>query len=166
MDTQLLRRALDLLETVTPLETNCGLLCSGACCRPDEDGQGGVLLFPGERALLESESWLRVVPAPVKVNGVDYGMMLCDGTCERAMRPLGCRIFPLTPVLRGDRWNVRLDRRAWAMCPLMEHGIRGLSAEFVRTVCKAVNLIGSDPEGREFLLAWERAEAEYGRPLF
>ena len=40
-----------LLECVTPLKTDCGRACGGACCQPDEDGQGGMLLFPGEEAL-------------------------------------------------------------------------------------------------------------------
>ena len=40
--------ARDLLEQVTPLRTDCGRYCGGACCLSDEDGQGGMLLVPGE----------------------------------------------------------------------------------------------------------------------
>ena len=53
--------------------TDCGLLCGAACCQPDEDGQGGVHLFPGERAGLEDCAWGRIVPgglAPMLVCGV------------------------------------------------------------------------------------------------
>ena len=35
-----------LLSQVTPLKRDCGRYCGGACCEPDEDGQGGMLLFP------------------------------------------------------------------------------------------------------------------------
>ena len=30
--------ARDLLEQVTPLRTDCGRYCGGACCLSDEDG--------------------------------------------------------------------------------------------------------------------------------
>ena len=46
-------RARDLLSDVTPLKTDCGRICGGACCQPDEDGQGGMLLFPGEEGLYD-----------------------------------------------------------------------------------------------------------------
>ena len=44
-------RARELLQTLTPLRRDCGGVCGAACCAPDEDGQGGMLLFPGEEAL-------------------------------------------------------------------------------------------------------------------
>ena len=167
MDMDLLIRARELLENVTPLKTNCGLLCGGACCEADEDGQGGVLLFPGESDLLRNETWMRILPSPLPVDGTDYGLMVCGGFCDRTMRPLGCRIFPLTPVRNsGGLWKVRTDRRAWAMCPLMSSGLRGLSPEFVSAVREALRLIGSDPEGERFLLAWQELEAGYADSPF
>ena len=45
------RAARNLLETLTPLKTDCGRLCQGACCQGDE--QTGMLLFPGEEAFYE-----------------------------------------------------------------------------------------------------------------
>ena len=47
---QALRKARALLEGETPLNRDCGGLCGAACCQPDEDGLGGMLLFPGEAA--------------------------------------------------------------------------------------------------------------------
>ena len=41
--------ARDLLRELTPLKTDCGRLCGGACCEGDEET--GMLLFPGEDAL-------------------------------------------------------------------------------------------------------------------
>ena len=41
------KQARDLLERVTPLRRDCGGVCGAACCQSDEDGQGGMLLFPG-----------------------------------------------------------------------------------------------------------------------
>lgn len=39
-----------LLENMTPLKRDCGRACGAACCQSDEDGQGGMLLFPGGRS--------------------------------------------------------------------------------------------------------------------
>ena len=167
MDKDLLIQARDILENCTPLKTDCGLLCGGARCEADEDGQGGVLLFPGEAELLQGEPWMEIQPSPMPVNGTDYGMMVCKGICARAMRPLGCRIFPLTPVCtRAGTWKVRTDRRAWAMCPLMSSGIRGLNPAFVSSVLEVIRLIASEAEGEAFLKEWQDLEESYADSPF
>lgn len=43
-----LEAARGALETLTPLKRDCGRLCGGACCQPDETGENGMLLFPFE----------------------------------------------------------------------------------------------------------------------
>ena len=154
-------RAYEALADLTPMLDDCGRLCGAACCHPDADGQGGVHLFPGERELIEDRDWARVLPTPFAP------MMLCDGTCQREHRPLGCRIFPLTPVRgRSGKWTVRMDARARAMCPLAEHGIKGLNPDFVRAARDALRIIAEDPEGDQFLEKWYALEEEYRRPLW
>ena len=138
-----------MLENLTPLKTDCGALCAAACCRPDEDGQGGVALFPGEAALYEGAPWAQVAD----------GVLTCGGRCPREMRPLGCRIFPLTPYRKkGGALALRVDRRAFAMCPLAPAGIRALDPNFVQAALSALELIDKTREGREFIDAWIRAE--------
>lgn len=159
MNRELLERARSLLEDVTPLHTDCGLLCGHACCLPDEDGQGGVFLLPGEREL--TGDWGEIIPSEL-LPGESADMLICHGPCDRALRPLACRIFPLTPILKKDgRWSVRMDRRAFAMCPLCPHGTSGLSGEFVRAVTQAIELIASDEEGRRFWDAWRKLEKQF-----
>lgn len=158
MKHEIIQQARELLRSRTPLETDCGLLCGGACCQTDEDGQGGVLLFPGEEPLYSRIPWGKLLKT-------DQGLVLiCDGPCDRDLRPLGCRIFPLTPRRgRNGSLGVRIDRRAFAMCPLAGSGTRGLDPRFVEAVLQALRLIDSDPEGRLFLDRWiagERAFAE------
>ncbi len=123
------RHARTLLEDVTPLKHDCGRYCGGACCGADEDGQGGMLLFPGEEMLYPvlPEGWLIV-----RDDGVlpDMRLLICDGRCRRNERPLACRLFPLLPAREGSA----LDQRAWAVCPLMAHGKAGLDPAFVRAV--------------------------------
>jgi hypothetical protein len=140
-----MEEARNLLQNLTPLVTDCGAICQAACCRPDEDGQGGVTLFPGEEALYADADWARV----------ERGVLTCEGRCPRDMRPLGCRIFPLTPHREKDgTLHVRVDRRAFAMCPLAPHGVRALNPAFVRAVQDALCLVDDLPEGREFLNEW------------
>ena len=145
----------------TPMLRDCGALCGAACCQADADGQGGVYLFPGEAALLADCGWGRILPD-------DFApMLVCDGMCDRAQRPLGCRIFPLTPVRGKDgRWTVRMDVRARAMCPLAASGLAGLDPAFPRAVRDALRIIATDPEGEVFLEKWAALEAEYRKPLW
>lgn len=161
VDGDVIRRACGIIGALTPMASDCGALCGAACCGTDEDGQGGVHLFPGEAALLRDAEWGRIVPATLAP------MLVCEGPCDRERRPLGCRIFPLTPVRgRDGRWTVRMDARARAMCPLSRSGLKGLDPAFVRAVRDALRLIAEDPEGDAFLEKWAALEAEYRKPLW
>lgn len=161
MNMQILSRARALLNDVTPLRTDCGLLCGHACCLPDEDGQGGVYLLPGERNI--TGNWGDVVPAEM-LPGVSAEMLVCNSMCDRDLRPLACRFFPLTPIkLKSGAWSVRMDRRAFALCPLCPHGTNGLDPDFVRAAKEAIALIATDPDGLEFLENWRKLEKEFSQ---
>ena len=154
MNSEIIRKAYDILGGLTPLEGDCGDMCGKACCSPDEDGQGGMLLFPGERSLCEGE-WNRIE----ETDGGD--ILVCVSPCPREARPLACRIFPLTPVFSRGVWTVRMDARARRMCPLVRSGVKGLSREFALAVREALRLIAACPEGEKFLRDWQAAEEEY-----
>lgn len=162
VDSRILDEAYAAIGDLTPMVSDCGALCGAACCQPDEDGQGGVHLFPGEAARLRDFEWVdRVIP------GSFAPIMICAGRCEREARPLGCRIFPLTPVVgKNGRWTVRLDARARAMCPLTQSGIGGLRPDFVKAVRCALRIVASDPEGEAFLEKWHALEEAYRKPLW
>ena len=137
-----------LLENVTPLKTDCGRTCGGLCCQPDEDGQGGMLLFPKEEALYEN------LPKGfcIQTDGAvlpGLKLLTCEGTCERQDRPLSGRLFPMLPSPAG----AVMDRRAWAVCPLMASGRRGLNPAFVQAVKEAGGLLYACPEHAAFLNA-------------
>lgn len=142
------RAARALLEEITPLRQDCGRLCGGACCQSDEDGQGGMLLFPGEEALYTP------LPAGFSITPDDSvapgGLLLrCEGRCDRKTRPLACRLFPLLPTREG----ARLDWRGWAVCPLMEYGKAGQRKDFVQAVAQAGQILYACPRHAEFLEA-------------
>ena len=73
------------------------------------------------------------------------------------MRPLACRIFPLTPRVCEGEVLVEPDVRAWPVCPLMECGLNGLSAAFVKAVREAMESLAQD----EACLAYMKKLSEY-----
>ena len=159
MDRTTLEKARALLENVTPMNRDCGRICGAACCQPDEEGRGGVFLFPGEEALVGGD-WAHI--ARDEDGPGDGAMLVCEGACERARRPLGCMIFPLTPEVDGEgRVSMRFDVRARPLCPLLRNGLMGLRADFREAARQAMRLIADDPEGLEFLRGWEAVERRY-----
>ena len=151
--TEAVLRARALIENVTPLKSDCGRVCGAACCAPDEDGQGGMLLFPGEEALYS------VLPEGFSLkedHSVLPGMTLltCSGQCDRTNRPLACRLFPLTPVLKEDgRIALRMDPRAFSCCPLAENGPRALDPAFIDAAREAARELCQSDENKAYLTA-------------
>ena len=157
-----LSKARNLLELPTPLDADCGDYCNNACCQSDQDGQGGMLLFPGEEGLYANSNWAHVSSLETLMPRRRWNLLTCAGTCPRNERPLACRIFPLSfSIDAGDAIALHLDRRAWALCPLMNHGLDGLSPAFVDSVHKALKLIAQTPEGVAFLRDWQVLEDQY-----
>lgn len=149
-------RARELLQTLTPLRRDCGGICGAACCAPDEDGQGGMLLFPGEEALYQT---LPEGYALCRDDSVMPGMLLltCNGRCQRELRPLACRMFPLIPVLQmrdgHEALRVQVDPRAYAVCPLCESGVRGMDGAFAQAVLQSARILSACPEHAAYFRA-------------
>lgn len=142
--------ARELLRELTPLKTDCGRLCAGACCEGDENT--GMLLFPGEDALYEACSFARVIPADFVLGGEDVKLLVCTGRCERDHRPLACRLFPLFLTFKEDGvTKMRLDRRARAVCPLTDYGIQSLAPEFKQAARKAYDVLLEDERCAAYL---------------
>ena len=141
----ILARARALLENVTPLRADCGLTCGHACCNTLAGEMTGMLLFPGEEAYYAALPGYRLVDTPQGT------LVICSGRCDRADRPLSCRIFPLMPVLRADGVKVATDLRAKAVCPLSTQGKDALSAEFVDAVRQVGRILAEDDVQRAFL---------------
>lgn len=142
-----------LLQDLTPLKADCGRRCSAACCQPDAEGQGGMLLFPGEEALYAPRpGWASLSESGLALGGRPLHLLTCDGACDRALRPLACRIFPLTPFVDAKgTLTLRLDVRAWPVCPLMAFGLSGLSGAFVAATEAAMRLLWEDPLQRAYM---------------
>lgn len=132
-------RIYKMLENVTPLRADCGVICNKNCCKGDENT--GMLLFPFEETALKvkEENGLRVA--------------VCDGTCLRSERPLSCRLFPFFPVMNieGDIEAV-IDARGYGICPLTEHQSEiKFSRRFLRSVRRVGRILYRDEDTFPFM---------------
>ena len=153
----LLERAYALLEELTPLSTDCGAVCDGRCCQESADSEG-MLLFPGEEILLAEDGYT--------IRPADGGYLLtCSGKCDRARRPLACRIFPLFPYVTEDgRVKAVYDPRGYRMCPLVRECARvPLDRDFVRAVRRAGRILMEDSTMADFLRQNSREIDELNR---
>ena len=140
-----LMRARALLDTLTPLRTDCGLTCGCACCRSMEGETTGMLLFPGEEAYYQGRDGYCLTDT-------GHGVLLtCSGRCERSDRPLACRLMPLLPLLRPDGVKVATDLRAKSMCPLARQGKDALDPAFVAAVREVGRILAEDDVQRAYL---------------
>ena len=149
-----LARARAILEDVTPLKTDCGLLCNGLCCRPMEGEMTGMLLFPGEESYYEGRAGYRMVQTEQGT------LLICSGRCDRADRPLSCRLMPLIPVVREDGVRVATDLRAKTVCPLARQGKDALDPDFVSAVRQVGRILAEDETQRAFLVKLTQQQDE------
>ena len=144
-----------VLGNVTPLEVDCGQLCNGACCEVTDE-LTGMYLFPGEEVMYKNmPEWAEIYDTDFSYNGKNVDLFTCTGYCDRELRPLSCRIFPLVPyVKKGEKMEIRMDVRGRGMCPLATAmNVEDLAPEFVENVTLAMKLCMANPEVREFLYA-------------
>ena len=148
-----LAHARELLAVVTPLNSDCGRICAAACCKGNEND--GMLLFPHEEDYYTASDWAKIIKSPVG------SLLVCEGSCPREQRPLACRMFPLRISFNGDKPFAVLDIRAWAVCPLMNNGLTGLSQSFTDAVTLAGEVLAADEEQLEHLHKTEELAAQY-----
>lgn len=108
-----------LLDQVSPIDTDCGILCGAACCScedssTNEDGTDydmGIYLLPGEeKVFTKKEDWLKWSVETAEdfdfpdswFGNVYFVRCKTPPHCPREMRPMQCRTFPLSPYLTED----------------------------------------------------------------
>ncbi len=145
MDNVLLK-AYEQLERVTPLKTDCGRLCGACCCKGSDET--GMWLLPSERDLFDGEDGFKVV-------GDEQSLLICGETCDRKKRPYACRIYPLFPfVYERDgeiEIEVKFDPRSSA-CPLSATETT-LNYSFIRAVRRSAKYLCRDSAIREYLIS-------------
>lgn len=134
-----------LLDKVSPINGDCGLLCGSICCTCEEQEDEpslGIYLLPGEEKLFSGkEDWLswdweyaEDYEFPESWHGKVYFLQCKNAPfCDRTMRPLQCRIFPLTPHLDtdGNLYMIYQSGQLPYDCPLISDEIK-LNDDFLK----------------------------------
>ncbi len=135
-----------LLENETPRRFDCGKLCSGKCCEnlsDQSDAESGMMLLPYEKEYLESRhadfSYVQTQ------DGND--MLVCNGSCDRSLRPIACRLFPYYIKVFTDEndkvgFKIRPDLRGISVCPLIfSPYTKRMPPRFIRNVKRSAKLL-------------------------
>lgn len=150
---RLYKLAYRLLDSSTPLKTDCGSLCGKACCKGDEES--GMHLFPGEESIyVDTPSFLSIKPTLINYTPADsVKLAVCRGSCDRSLRPLSCRIFPLVPYIDSNNvLSVMVDPRAELVCPIAGLADRKkVNQFFVRNVKRAFQILIKDKDIGEYI---------------
>jgi len=156
MSRDLILSAYREIGPLTPIPADCGRLCSARCCRGG--AVEGMILFPDEKALVYPD--IRIEQRTMGARKVDFAV--CNGQCKRHLRPLSCRIFPFAPMIEDGTLTVVPDPRAAYLCPLLLKDALGyISPQFISALERAFEPFLSDPEMRDFLLAYSHMLNEY-----
>lgn len=144
-----------LFDNITPIKADCGMLCDKACCKGDD---AGMYLFPGEERVfsLLNPDWIEIEDSDFtySLHGKEKHLKIafCKGGCDRYQRPLSCRIFPLTPYLKGGKLEVITDPRSKTVCPIGKTlKIGEYDRAFVKNVKNAFCLLMKNKEFRAFM---------------
>lgn len=142
---QTYRAAYRLLDRYSPIDGDCGLMCSAACCMSASgchDEEMGIYMLLGEDLIHDKNNSCLSWNAE---SSDEYGFpeswdetfwfVKCSGppSCDRKLRPLQCRTFPLMPYISedGELMMIYNDNELPYECPLIESEIP-LNDDFVR----------------------------------
>ena len=139
------KRAWSLLEDITPLSgIDCGQLCQSKCCS-DWREDVGIYLYPGEECMLlnKQTDFIWEVHTTQDYEFCpswqgEYFFLRCPGKCKRHLRPLQCRLFPLSPYITpSGKVGVFLSPAHNDICPLTKEKIASINPLFI-TACLQV----------------------------
>ncbi len=115
---------------------------------------------------MRKASFLHIEPSGYEyAQGKQVLFASCEGFCDRSLRPLACRVFPLVPYLTAkDLLILPIDPRAHTLCPLVRgRGKTELHPVFVKRVRTVCHELFRYPEPRAYLRWLSEVVAEAGR---
>ncbi len=144
----ILKRIYKIFDDVTPIHGDCGGLCRACCCQGGE--HDGMWLLPDEDLLLQDAGFLTIHET------LEGKYAVCNGHCNRKLRPIACRMFPYFPFLFRTRAGTHgikpmPDVRALATCALFDTDAPEVSPAFKRAVHRAGLLMMQDRMIRNWL---------------
>lgn len=154
-----------LLDPVGPVPYDCGTLCGSICCSSAAfDGEDPyIYLLPGEKEYLEAcGSRMHIVrqrrdehDLPVSWGQYVYIAYCCGKEmCDRHLRPIQCRTFPLQPGIskNGELGLVLCRADIPYHCPFLD-GSLTVSDDFKSAVFMAWQLLIEDEAIRDLVIS-------------
>ena len=153
-----IQKLYNMLEEVTPLDYDCGTLCGEVCCLYDEDDCPNkdlvLYLLPGEELMYENNEYFDLYYIDPKE--LDYPrswkdevfIVECNNPphCDRKIRPIQCRTFPLIPHITKDgKFHLILDKNEFPYeCPIIRDNIP-LNEDFIQVTYKVWKILITNP---------------------
>ncbi|WP_297980616.1 hypothetical protein [uncultured Methanobrevibacter sp.] len=164
-----------MTENVSPLgDFDCGSLCNSICCTVENKDKDNIMLdmvlylLPGEEELYSEDDWFEMYyettdeyEYPDSWDGEVYYIKCTNPPhCNRKLRPIQCRSFPLSPHIDNeDKLHLIYDEDDMTyQCPIISEK-RELDEKFIKTIYKMwkklskdkliYDLIKMDSENRE-----------------
>lgn len=155
----------DKLDEVTPVDFDCGELCGEVCCVYDDGEYRNkdlvLYLLPGEELMYEDSEYFEVYCIDPKE--LDYPRSWKDDVfivecndpprCDRKIRPIQCRTFPLVPHISKDgQLHMILDENEFPyVCPIIRDNIK-LNDDFVNVTYNVWKVLISNPNVYSLIL--------------
>ncbi len=152
-----------MLDKVSPVPYDCGSLCNSICCRGDSfSGEDPyIYLLPGEKEYLEYAGCkMKIVRRRLKYHDLpsSWGKYVYTAecsqpeNCNRSVRPIQCRTFPITPHITetGELLMIYCDVDLPYVCPLLEEE-KKLSDDFLAITYEAWKLLTEDGAIRDLV---------------
>lgn len=147
-----------MLDEVTPVDFDCGKLCGEVCCVYDADDYHNedlaLYLLPGEELMYEdSDSFELYYIDSSEINYPhswkdDIYLVKCKNPpkCDRSIRPIQCRTFPLIPhISKDNRFHLIFDESEFPYkCPIIHDNIK-LNDDFIKVTYKVWAILIRDP---------------------
>ncbi len=143
---QIIKEAYLILNKETPLKHDCGKLCNSLCCRDNGEGLG-MWLLPDEKELLKKYNTYTFHES---CDGTET--VVCNGKCNRNMRPFACRIYPYYPSLKMSEdgyidIQIKVDPRARLTCPIARYNSKyRANIFFLSNLKHSVRVLLKSPE--------------------
>ena len=165
------KKIYETIGELTPIKADCGTLCNKACCVGDLDT--GMYLYPNEEKIYRNGvNFARIFKSEFlyyfEGKSKETYILICNGTCDRELRPLACRIFPFIPYMDSEgEVEIIVDPRAESMCPLASCADEvEFDDEFIDRVAESFSLGIEDDEFVAFVKAQSKLIDEYEENAF
>lgn len=132
------------LDSVSPVDFDCGQLCGEVCCVYDEDENNpeelAIYLLPGEELMYEDNDSFELYYIDAKEIKYPHSwkdkiyLVKCINPpkCNRNIRPIQCRTFPLIPhISKNGKFHLILDETEFPYkCAIVNNNIK-LNNDFI-----------------------------------